>query len=150
LLARTQVEVVRTLLDNLEHDDTFAILTANIRVKSVAEKQPATAENIAKAIAGLEKAHLIGALDLDQALKAAHEVLTGEDAAWLIHIGSAVPALGERREDALLRRLPGGVHYAGIGVGKRWARGFMKAAAERSGGHFAQINPDEPVAWKAF
>jgi ferric-dicitrate binding protein FerR (iron transport regulator) len=150
LLARTQIEIVRTLLENLEHDDTFAILTANTRVKSVAEKLPATAENIAGAVARLEKSHLIGALDLDQALKAVREVLTGEEGAYLVHVGSGVPALGERRDDLLLRRLPAGVHYAGIGVGKRWNRAFMKSAAEQAGGHFAQINPDEPVAWKAF
>src|SRR5262249_48631003 len=29
-------------------------------------------------------------------------------------------------------------------------RAFMKAAAERTGGHFTQINPDEPLAWRSF
>src|SRR5262249_7459661 len=32
LLARTQVEIIRNLLVNAEHDDTFAILTAGTRV----------------------------------------------------------------------------------------------------------------------
>ena len=40
--------------------------------------------------------------------------------------------------------------YVGVGVGKRWARSFMKAAADRTGGYFTQINPDEPIAWRAF
>ena len=26
----------------------------------------------------------------------------------------------------------------------------MKLAAERTGGYFTQINPDEPIAWRAF
>ncbi len=26
----------------------------------------------------------------------------------------------------------------------------MKLAAERTGGHFTQINPDEPIAWRSF
>src|SRR5437762_11013544 len=26
----------------------------------------------------------------------------------------------------------------------------MKLAAERTGGHFTQINPDEPIAWRGF
>jgi hypothetical protein len=26
----------------------------------------------------------------------------------------------------------------------------MKTAAERTGGHFTQINPDEPIGWRAF
>src|SRR5262249_51220335 len=35
-------------------------------------------------------------------------------------------------------------------IGKKWNRAFMKAAAERTGGLFTQINPDEPIAWRAF
>ena len=50
----------------------------------------------------------------------------------------------------LVKHIPEGTRYVGIGVGRRWNRAFMKAAAERSGGHFTQINPDEPVAWRAF
>ena len=50
----------------------------------------------------------------------------------------------------LVRRLPERARYVGVGVGKRWARSFMKDAAERTGGYFTQINPDEPVAWRAF
>src|SRR5262249_50749593 len=57
---------------------------------------------------------------------------------------------GERREDVLAKRIPAGVHYVGIGVGKRWSRNFMKIAAERTGGYFTQINPDEPITWRAF
>ena len=38
----------------------------------------------------------------------------------------------------------------GIGVGKSWSRPFMKAAAARTGGYFAQINPDEDISWRAI
>jgi hypothetical protein len=38
----------------------------------------------------------------------------------------------------------------GVGVGKRWARSLMKAAAEQTGGHFTQISPDESIGWRAF
>ena len=58
--------------------------------------------------------------------------------------------MGERRDDVLAKRLPAGTRYVGVGVGKRWNRGFMKAAAESTGGYFTQINPDEPVAWRGF
>src|SRR5262249_56255666 len=44
----------------------------------------------------------------------------------------------------------GGARYVGGGVGGGWARHFMKGAAERSAGWFAQVNPDEPVSWRAF
>jgi hypothetical protein len=159
LLARTQIEILHTILENLEHTDTFQILSANTQCQWLSEHPlAASPENIERAIAQLEKAHLIGALDLGQALETIQESEprrledspAGLKNQFLLHLGSAIPALGERREDALAKRIPEGLHYAGIGVGKRWSRSFMKQAAERTGGHFTQINPDEPVSWRAF
>ena len=104
LLARTQIEVLRTVLDNLEHSDTFQILTAGTKPKFLTEKPlAATPENIKSAIEALGKIHLIGALDLEAALEAAGPSLKVPDNSWLIHIGSGIPALGERREDNLVK-----------------------------------------------
>jgi hypothetical protein len=151
LLARTQIEIVRTILDNLEHGDTFQILSAGTRCKLLqSEPWKATSKNVAKALDQLEHVHLVGALDLETALAAAKPLLAGHEHAWLIHVGGGIPALGLRDDAELAKRLPAGVRYAGIGVGKRWGRAFMRAAAERSGGHYTQINPDEQVSWKAF
>jgi hypothetical protein len=151
LVARTQIEIIRNLLSYANTGDTFTVLTAGTRVRPFAEEpRPVTAENAQAAIAFLEKAHLIGALDLGHALQHAQALLKQGKNPYLVHVGSGIAAMGERREDVLARRLPEGSHYIGIGVGKRWARGFMKAAAERTGGYFTQINPDEPVAWRAF
>jgi tetratricopeptide (TPR) repeat protein len=151
LLARTQIDVVQGLLRHAQPEDTFAVLTAATRV-AIAEKelQPVTAENVQAAVAFLEKAHLLGALDLGQALTAAEPLLKGGRNPYLVHLGSGIAAMGERRDDVLARRIPEGVRYVGVGVGKRWNRSFMKAAAERTGGHFTQINPDEPISWRAF
>jgi tetratricopeptide (TPR) repeat protein len=151
LLARTQIEVVRTLLAHAEHDDTFVLLTAGTRVRAfAAEPKPVTPATVQAAVEFLERAHLIGALDLGQAFAAAEPFLRAGRNPWLVHIGSGLPSLGERRADVLAGRLPAGVPYVGIGVGRHWGRDFMKTAAERSGGYFTQINPDEPVAWRAF
>ena len=60
LLARTQVEIVRTLLANAEHDDTFALLATCTQVHPFAAAPlSATPENIAAALAFLEKSHLL-------------------------------------------------------------------------------------------
>ncbi len=151
LLARTQVEIIRTLLANAEHDDTFAVLAAGARVTSFdSQLRLATPENIAAAIAFLEKAHLVGALDLEKALAAAKPLLASAHNPHLVHIGSGLAALGERRADVLARKIPANTRYVGVGVGKRWGRDFMKLAAERTGGAFTQINPDEPIGWRAF
>ncbi|HVK14973.1 MAG TPA: VIT domain-containing protein, partial [Gemmataceae bacterium] len=65
LVARAQVEVIRSLLTHAEHDDTFAVLTVGTRVRKwKPEPVAASAENVGEAVAWLEKAHLIGATNL--------------------------------------------------------------------------------------
>ncbi len=109
-----------------------------------------TPQNVAAAVAFLERAHLIGALDLGLALNEAAEFLKKTPTPHLVHLGSGIAAMGERRDDVLAARLPAGATYIGIGVGRRWNRALMKLAAERTGGHFTQINPDEPIGWRSF
>jgi len=151
LLARAQIEVVRGILSAAGHDDTFCLVTAGTRAKVLADEPlAASPENVERAMAFLDGAHLIGALDLEQALAVAGELCRLGDSAHLVHVGSGIPALGQRDRPKLLERLPAGATYVGVGVGKRWARDFMKAAAARTGGHFTQINPDENVAWRAL
>jgi hypothetical protein len=151
LLARTQIEIIRGLLANADPDDTFAVLAAGTRVLPFADKPlPVTPENVRAALAFLEASHLIGALDLGRALAEAEPFLKAGRGAHLVHVGSGVAAMGERRDDVLAKRLPDGARYVGVGVGRRWNRNLMKQAAERSGGYFTQINPDEPVSWRAF
>ncbi len=151
LLTRAQIEVIRGLLTNAEHADTFQIMTAGTRTHRF-DKQPRpnTPENVAAAVKFLERTHLIGALDLAGALKEAAPLLKVGKNPHLVHIGAGVAAMGEARPDALLKLIPDGVRYVGVGVGKRWNRSWMKLAAERTGGYFTQINPDEPLAWRAF
>src|SRR5262245_8648589 len=151
LVARAQVEVIRSLLANAEHEDTFAILSVGTRVRTWSESpQPATPENIGKAVAWLEGRHLIGALNLDQALSDAAAVLRAGSNPHLVHVGGGIASIGEQRADELVKRIPQGVRYVGIGVGKRFSPAFMKVAAERTGGLFTQVNPDEPINWRGF
>lgn len=151
LLARVQLDVISTMLEHAEHDDTFSVISAatkaeNFRIKPVR----CTKKNIKKAITWLEDAHLVGALNLEQAFKKAKPFCRSDDDTLLVHVGSSNPVLGERDEKKLLKSLPSDIEYVGVGVGKRWSRAFMKSAAGRTGGHFTQINPDEKVSWRAF
>jgi ferric-dicitrate binding protein FerR (iron transport regulator)/tetratricopeptide (TPR) repeat protein len=151
LLARTQIEIIRSLLGNAEHNDTFTLLAAGTNVRAFApEAKPVTADNVRAGLEFLDKSHLIGALDLGKALAEAEPFLKAAKNPYLVHVGSGVAAMGERRDDVLAKRLPAGTRYVGLGVGRRWNRNLMKIAAERSGGYFTQINPDEPVSWRAF
>jgi ferric-dicitrate binding protein FerR (iron transport regulator) len=169
LVARVQIEVLRHLLAYAQPDDTFTVLAAGTRVQAFSNAMlPVTPANVNAAVAFLEQAHLIGALDLGQALTevaeraglGARSASEGRSslafrapmgaAPTIVHLGSGIPAMGERRDDVLAKRLPEGVTYIGVGVGRRWNRAFMKAAAERTAGHFTQINPDEAIAWRSF
>ena len=49
--------------------------------------------------------------------------------------------MGERRPDVLARKLPAGTRYVGVGVGKRWARDFMKAGGRA---HRRLLHADQP------
>jgi hypothetical protein len=151
LLGRTQAELVRGVLESAEPDDTFALLTANTRTRAFhGTARPVTPENVTAAVAFLHKAHRVGALDLGRAFDEARPFAAAGKAPVLVHVGSGVPTLGELRQAELVKRLPKGAPYVGVGVGRRWGRALMKAAAEATGGHFTQVNPDEPIAWRAF
>src|SRR5262249_34967668 len=98
----------------------------------------------------LEKTHLVGALDFENALKAAKPFLESVENPHLVHIGAGLASLGENRDEVLVKGIPKGTHYIGLGVGKRWNRSFMKLAAERTAGYYRQVNPDESLAWHGF
>ena len=151
LLARTQAEVVRSLLQNAEHDDTFALLTVGTRVRRFREAPvKVTSDNIREALAFLDDTHLIGALNLEQGLTEAVPYLAAGAQPYLVHLGGGVATLGEQRPEMLVKMLPTGAKYVGIAVGKRYSTAFMKPAAEATGGLLTQINPDEPVTWRGF
>ena len=151
LLARAQIDVIRTMLENAEHEDRFAIITAGTRTSAfAAELKACVPANIAAAMEFLEKTHLIGALDMGVAIEAATPFIKSAANPYLVHVGTGIPTLGQRRTDLLVQQLPQQGKFIGVGVGKNWSRQFMKSAASRTGGYFTQINPDEPVAWRAF
>ncbi|MEJ7591773.1 MAG: hypothetical protein WKF77_09505, partial [Planctomycetaceae bacterium] len=160
LLARAQIEIMRTLLENVEHSDTFSIVSASTTVELYpAERQFCTAENTAAAMKHLENIHLVGALDLAAAFRRCAEQITLPHLSdnglvprtrVLVHLGSGMPALGERDAAKLAAMIPADAQYIGIGVGRRWNQAMMKRAASRTGGLWTQINPDEEIAWRAF
>lgn len=151
LVARAQVEVIRSLLNHAEHEDTFTVMTVGTRVREFGPGLiPATGENVAKAIQWLEQTHLIGALNIEEAFNRAASRLQSASNPHVVHVGSGIASYGEQRTDLLIQKLPAGAKYVGVAVGRRFSTTLMKTAAEKSGGLFTQINPDEPVAWKGF
>ena len=151
VLARVQVDVIKTLLENAERDDTFTILAASSRIRAFAEKPvPARAKQVKQAVEYLEQTQLVGALDLETAFRAAAEVAANVANPCLVHLGSGYPKLGEDDHETLAALLPEKATYVGVAVGNRWNLALMKRLAGNSGGYFTQINPNEPVTWKAI
>lgn len=151
LLARTQVEIVRSLLSQAEHDDTFNVLTVGTRVTPWREQaQLVNSVNVDSAIQFLESAHLIGATNLEAGIQASASLLQTSKNPYLVHLGGGIASLGESRSDRLVSLIPPSLKYVGVAVGKRFAPQLMKVAAEKTGGYFTQINPDESIAWRGF
>ena len=151
LLARTQIDVVKTLLKNAEHEDTFTIVPAGTRPTTLETAWlDCLPQNIERAVAALEKVHLVGALNLEKALKKCRKLCRAKPGATLLHVGSAIPVLGERESKPLTKLIAEETKYVGVAVGKRWSQQFMQAAASKTGGYTTQINPDEQVSWRSF
>lgn len=151
ILMESQRQVVKTLLDNVEHSDVISVVRAGTRAEVFgAEPLACSIENAAAADAFVRESRPLGALDLGQALQTAIGLKRPDREAWIVHVGTGVPVLGERDPTTLIRQIPEGLRYAGIAVGKRWSRAFLEGAATRTGGLVTQINPDDAVAWRAF
>jgi tetratricopeptide (TPR) repeat protein len=150
LLAGTQIEVLKQVLKNAEYDDTLTVLTVNSKAQQLGANSGPLRGSARQAIEALQSAHLVGALDLQAGLEVAVKLAKDAKNPHVLHIGAGIPAMGERDAGTLARMLPESVRYVGVGVGKRWNRAFMKAAAERTSGLFTQVNPDETIAWRAF
>ena len=96
--------------------------------------------------------HLIGALDLGQALDDARAAAARRATTriWSTSAAASPPWASAAATSWLkqpARRASATSASASASAGT--AR-FMKAAAEQTGGYFTQINPDEPIAWRAF
>lgn len=151
ILAETQRQIAKVLLENSEHTDTFSIIRAGTQPDLFREKPvECSLDNVAAALDFLKQVAPIGALDLSQALQSVQQQANVNRESWIVHLGTGIPVLGERDQTTLIRQLPAKARYVGVGVGKRWSKSFMETAAKHSGGHVIQINPDEAVAWRAF
>jgi hypothetical protein len=90
LLARVLLDVISTMLEHAEHDDTFSVISAATKSNSFRIKPVrCTKKNIAKAVAWLEDAHLVGALNLEEAFTKSKPFCRSDNDSILVHVGSA-------------------------------------------------------------
>lgn len=143
-----QIEIVETVLKSAGPDDNFMVITAGTSVEALAGRwQVVQPENMSRAVEFLKRTHLIGALDLEQALAAIKPHVQTAGNPVLVHLGTGRPVLGQRDVPTLVERIPDRVRYVGIGVGDRWDPAFMKAAAAATGGCAVRISLDRELRW---
>src|SRR5262249_61112435 len=105
----------RHLLENAEHNDTFTLAAAGTRVQLFDPKaRTATPANVKAAVQFLEGVHLIGALDLGQALAAVEPTLASAQNPYLVHVGSGIATLGERDDAALVKKVTARARDVGV------------------------------------
>ena len=130
--------------------DSFTVVAVGARSQRYGNRfKPVSEGNIAGVSNFLNRLPRLGALNVEKGFAEAARLATSVENPVIVHLGSGIPILGERNTVALLNELPD-CPYVGVGIGSRWNRPLMKAAAGKTGGYFTQMNPDEPARWRAF
>ncbi len=152
LLTRAQIELLKGMLHCAAAGDTFQVVTAAHTAKVLTPRPIAvSAETVKTVTDALGKTHILGALDLEAALRSAGTLAAARPAnACIVYLGAARTVLGSRDLWKLAAQLDANVPFVGLAVGKRYNRDFLSLAARRSGGLYENIHPDEDLRWRAM
>ncbi len=151
LLARAQIELLKGMLHCAAAGDTFQVVTAAHAAKVLTPRPLAVSRETVKTVTdALGKTHLLGALDLEAAIRSAGKLAARGENACIVYLGTARTALGSRDIGKLATQLDANVPFVGAAVGKRYNRDFLSLAARRSGGLYENIHPDEDLRWRAM
>ena len=145
-LARTQIEIVRNLMNLAEDGDTAIVISAGVRPRVLAPyRLKATPETTARMVEMLAATHLVGGLDLQRAIDTAQFFIRASGSPVLVFVGAGRPSLGRRDPKAFLARIPDSVRTIGIDVGPEDLSEMMVATAGRPGGRAAKIDPEQDI-----
>ncbi len=144
--ARTQIEIVRNLLELAEDGDTATLIVAGARPRILAPyRLDATPETTLRVVEMLEQAHLVGGLNLQRAIEAAQPFFVASRNPVLVHVGAGHASLGQYDPQALLAKIPGSVRYLGIAAtAEKWPE-FIAAAARQPGSRAVKIGPEDDI-----
>ncbi len=132
--------VAESLAAHLDERDRVAIVSSDLRIRSVDGERPAlveaSRENVESLLDGLARVPAGGASDLGQALEDAAALLDPARPSAIVYVGDGAPTVGELRADGLLdriARLPNPVRIYGVAVGSD-ANVELLEAITRGGG----------------
>jgi hypothetical protein len=160
--------IVRRLLAEADDGDSLAVIDVNTAAHVVTRLLPiqqfrdgGTSGTRGPRVEPLSPNHaqypwpereLLGATNLQAAFEAAGTMIREERAEnpHILCLGDGVATDGQNDLQPLLKAMPAGATFVGIGVGKKVESRLLQAAADTTGGMFATINPDEDIDWRVF
>ena len=151
--AKAQAYVIERLLAEADDGDTFALVNLDTRATPWKTELTAVRDPHAVSVAGFTAVgERMGATNIQAALTAVTEMIqrSGADNAHVVYLGDGVATDGETKTSELVRALPAGAVFVGLGVGKKVDGRFLQAAADATGGVFATLNPNEDLRWRVF
>jgi len=150
---RAQAYILERLIDEADDPDTITLINLDTKAH-VQEPQFVSVRGRAarKLVAAARVALPLGATNLAAGLEAAAALIKQHRAGspHILYLGDGVATDGRTSIDELLRRLPEGSTFVGVGVGKKADSRLLQAAADQTGGMFSLINPDEDIDWRVF
>lgn len=149
---QTQAYILKRLITEADDDDSVMLIDLNTTARKVNTQPLKVRSKEAASLSSHEPERRIGATNMEAGFAAAAEAIKEHecDNPVLVYLGDGVATDGEKTLANLPRSIPSKCKFVGIGIGKKVDAMFMQVAANRTGGAFVTINPNEDIDWRVF
>ena len=149
---QAQRYVLNRLVTEADDDDSVFLIDVNTVARNISFKPINVRSVNVKPILNHRPEHVRGATNLGAGFKAASEVIRKHKLKnpHILYLGDGVATDGEKTIADLPRLIPRSCKFVGVGIGKKVDSLFLQEAANRTGGTFASINPNEDIDWRVF
>jgi hypothetical protein len=143
--------ILGRLIEEADDDDTIFLIDLNTRAIPVSS-EPVSVHSPQAKLLVKHVAENIGACNIEAGIAEVKRQIAAHQATnpQIVLLGDGVATDGERDIAKLPDSFSQHVPFIGIGVGKSVDSLFMQAAADKTGGFFTTINPDEDIDWRVF
>ncbi len=150
--ARSQRYILKRLLTEADDDDSVFLIDVNTQAELISDKFVGVRSDEANRLLGHRAAAHLGATNLGAGIDAAARLIAKQKLAnpHIFYVGDGVATDGKKKVFELVRSIPRGTTFVGVGVGKKVDSLFLQSAADRTGGMFVTINPNEDIDWRVF
>ena len=149
---QAQRYVLNRLVTEADDKDSVFLIDVNTVARNVSFKPVNVRSVDIKPILNHRPEHVLGATNLGAGFDAAAEVVRKHKLKnpHILYLGDGVATDGEKTIADLPRLIPRSCKFVGVGIGKKVDSLFLQEAANRTGGTYANINPNEDIDWRVF